>query len=381
MVYEILTNVSLTLGYTFPDFVPVYYLPKQLLKDFLLAFALCLAVNVLIIPVTSRTIFLVFIHRVRSDYQRSFEAYLTTAIKFLEAHENFLTPPSNFLSKQHEQAMLKAKGAYRAAFIKLATDKSDIKHEFAYGVLSTDELSDMFKLSRKILWPLMGVGTVGSIISEILRSARVDRVAEEEKESLELVKEDVLKAITFLEQPCREISGLCREGIEHILCTLQMGKYSKKFMKKKRGHDDENPSDIGTSAFIARYDTGLETFQGKRTNDLAQFYNDSQSPSQGLFLVLFVQFLLYAVAQEIRTLIVHVDNIRESGSLTKKRIILPRFRSFWKGIIRIFHVRKAEDVAEAERASEDGDVYYAKSFTGRVKRAVLTYPTNQRNGN
>jgi hypothetical protein len=59
VVYGIITNVSLTLGYLLPDSLPVYYLPKALLIDYLLAFALALGVNVVILPVTSRTIFLV----------------------------------------------------------------------------------------------------------------------------------------------------------------------------------------------------------------------------------------------------------------------------------------------------------------------------------
>jgi hypothetical protein len=47
------------MGYVLPDVLPVYYLPKELLKDFLVAFALCFGVNVFILPLNSRTIFLV----------------------------------------------------------------------------------------------------------------------------------------------------------------------------------------------------------------------------------------------------------------------------------------------------------------------------------
>lgn len=57
--YGILTNVSFTMGYVLPDEAPVYFLPKELLRDFLLAHALALGVNLFIFPMTSRTIFLV----------------------------------------------------------------------------------------------------------------------------------------------------------------------------------------------------------------------------------------------------------------------------------------------------------------------------------
>jgi len=59
-MYSIQTNVCFTLGFILPETLPVYYLPKRLLINFLLAFGLALGVNLVIIPVNSRKIFLVF---------------------------------------------------------------------------------------------------------------------------------------------------------------------------------------------------------------------------------------------------------------------------------------------------------------------------------
>lgn len=59
VMYAIVSNVGFTLGYLIPEPLPVWYLPKELLVNFLVAFALSLGVNILIIPVTSRTIFFV----------------------------------------------------------------------------------------------------------------------------------------------------------------------------------------------------------------------------------------------------------------------------------------------------------------------------------
>jgi hypothetical protein len=59
VMYAILSNVGLTLGYLIPEPLPVYYLPKELLVNFLVAFALSLGVNIFVIPVTSRTVFFV----------------------------------------------------------------------------------------------------------------------------------------------------------------------------------------------------------------------------------------------------------------------------------------------------------------------------------
>lgn len=59
VMLSIATNVSLTLGYILPDTLPIYYLPKRILIDFLFAFGLATGVNVIIIPVTTRTMFFV----------------------------------------------------------------------------------------------------------------------------------------------------------------------------------------------------------------------------------------------------------------------------------------------------------------------------------
>jgi hypothetical protein len=59
VMWSIASNVALTLGYILPDTLPIYYLPKRLLIDFLWAFALSTGVNVIIIPVTMRTVFFV----------------------------------------------------------------------------------------------------------------------------------------------------------------------------------------------------------------------------------------------------------------------------------------------------------------------------------
>ena len=59
VMYSIMSNVSLTLGYLLPDQLPVYYLPKRLLINFCIGWALALGVNLVIFPVNSRLIFLV----------------------------------------------------------------------------------------------------------------------------------------------------------------------------------------------------------------------------------------------------------------------------------------------------------------------------------
>ena len=59
VMWSILTNVSFTLGYILPDALPIYYLPKRLLINYLIAFGLATGVNFVVLPITSRAMFFV----------------------------------------------------------------------------------------------------------------------------------------------------------------------------------------------------------------------------------------------------------------------------------------------------------------------------------
>lgn len=297
--------------------------------------------------------------------------YLKSVSAMLQVHSDFLTT-GNFQSEKHEKALSTAKEKVRGAFVKLFTNKSDAKMEIAYGIVSRDNVSELYKLARKVAWPLLGVGTIAGIIGEILQRGHEE--PKDVDESL-VQTEDIQKAIKVLERPCQELNLLCREGIEHILCVLQLGKYAKpspiaRLFKKSAAPvtDDENAQDIGTNAFITRFDAGIESFMVQRTHGLAQFYDEKQTtPTLGLFLVLSIEFLLYAVAQEIRSLILFVDGLRRDGFLTRKRFVFPKLRAFRKAMVKLFQPRHSEEVVAEGYGAHEGDVY-TSNYTGRVKR-------------
>jgi hypothetical protein len=298
---------------------------------------------------------------------------LRAASGLLEAHGTFIAPPDNFLQKDSRETLAKAKEAYRGAFVKMTNDKSDAKREMAYGILSSDDISQLHKLSRKIAWPLMGAGTVGNIITEIKRTGILDPNGEIQAE--EITDEDIRKALKYLDRPCQQLNSLCREGIEHILYSFGMGKYAKPsalgrmFGKKAAPLDNETASDLGTDTFVNRFDAGFEAFRAQKLDGLEQFFDEKRRiPSQGLFLVLFVEFLLFATAEEIRTLIVFVDNLRTTGELSTSRLRFPKFKAIRKSLARVFHARNTEDVGGEGFGAEDGDVYTSPPFTGRVQR-------------
>ena len=305
---------------------------------------------------------------------------MRAASSLLDAHSAFIKPPNNFLEPPHRELLTIAKDAYRSSVVKLTTDKHDAKREFAYGILSSDHLSNLHNLTRKITWPLMGAGTVGNIITEIKRTGILDPNGQIQAD--EITDDDIRQALKYLDRPCQILNSLCREGIEHVLCCFGMGKYAKPsrlnifFGKKVVPRDDENATDIGTDTFVNRFDAGVQAFRGQKLDCLDQFFDEKGTiPSQSLFLVLFVEFLLFATAEEIRNLIVYVDNLRNTGELTRNNFRFPKLKHFRKSLARVFHARNAEDLGGEGFGAEDGDVYTSPAFSGRTQRYPLTpYP-------
>lgn len=304
----------------------------------------------------------------------SFAGCINATSKVLEAHDTFVSP-ANFRSKEYEAALLKAKGAYRGAFIKMTTHKTDAKREIAIGALTAEDISQLYKLARKIAWPLLGLGTVAGIINEL-------QIGQQTGGSIaEIEAEDVAKAVNILDRPCSAMNALCRDGLEHILCNLQMGKYSKPslltrlFSRKSSAVpvDGEAARAIGTDAFLTRFDSGLAAFKDQRTNDLEQFYDENHvTPRRGLFLVLFVEFLIYATAQEIRALILFTDGLRTNGALSRKQFILPRMKLLRKRIDKLFARHQTEDIVGEEYPTDEGTVF-TEAFTGRVHRILIEF--------
>ena len=90
--------------------------------------------------------------------------------------------------------------------------------------------------------------------------------------------------------------------------------------------------------FLARFDLGLDAYWQQRTAGLAQFHDHNlNTPSHTLFIVIFIEFLLLAVAQEIRNIVIFVDKLRSDGSLLHKRIRWPNIKEFYSMITNSLH--------------------------------------------
>ena len=178
-----------------------------------------------------------------------------------------------------------------------------------------------------------------------------------------ITENDVVRALTLLYRPCHAVNALCQEGIEHAIHSLECGWYRKKSMaerlflkpKIKRDPPCMRPD------FLSEFTSGVETFWQGRTEGLEEF-NDEETnrPSHVVFIVIFNKFMCYAVAQEVRNLILLVDSLPSQGTLTRNRILIPKFRNVGKRVLDFFR----------KRTSLGAGTYEPLEGFGRAKRTV-----------
>jgi hypothetical protein len=282
----------------------------------------------------------------------------------LKAYSTFISSPYVHRS-EHGIAFRTAKQSLSHALMKMGMEESNAKREISYGMLSGNNLSELCKLGSNIAWPLIGLGTVTGIINNVLRGENIN-----DHDNLSSSDDEVINALNALKRPCLELNALCQEGIEHIRSTLQLGAYAKPhplrqlFTKKpKDTPDQENVSDIGTDAFLPRFDSGLDVFRNQSADNFGHFYNEKHGVlSQSILFVLFLELLLLAIAQEIRSVILFVDNLHAEGAMTRKRFIFPNTNVFHRALGMIFHPQ-----ITCQRYREASP----QSYTGRVKRIPL----------
>ena len=229
-------------------------------------------------------------------------------MKLLQSYNQFLGPPE-CLFEEHEKSLEIAKQVFRESLVKMSLDISHAKGEIAYGHLSSKNLSLLYEQGRKVASPLIGVGTFAHIAGKQRPGGENDLC-----KPMNVSDKDIVEALAVLEGQCGQLNELCQEGIGLIIRSIGRHRVTP-FKKPDNGN--------GISGFIPRFDSAVEALWNKRTLELSRFHNETRkTPSHALFIVVFVQFLMFAVAKEVRLMTVFVDNLEHT--MTRRRIMFPK---------------------------------------------------------
>ncbi|KAH8668209.1 hypothetical protein BGZ60DRAFT_377054 [Tricladium varicosporioides] len=419
IMYSIFTNVAFTYAPLFQTVSQGESLVKKLLEGFLTAFAIATGVNLFIIPITSRTV--VF---------KEMEGYIDLLRKILGAQTAYLQSlettdmfaevrgeekPDKDRKKRNNKANLHPAQTPQAAALKSAIaglkglhgkiygDLPFAKREIAFGKLDAKDLDEIFNRFRAILIPLVGLSTITDIFERIaerrgwVRGANTphdqaeswDPAEDEAKTEEKRVWNEVMKT---LHEPFTVIVAAMNEGLQHASLLLEITKPPR----KRKSEDEESKSPDpkpGQPEFSKFLSNKINDFYGARGTTLkawarekglsADQFDHLHGPSvdknmftdtdsqhfrdqQQLYLILYMEFLLYSTGVAILELVDFADKKVAEGFMEKNRLIMPGGRRLKKWVLSIGKEDSSIDT-ESPDSLENGskNVYMGAGFNPR----------------
>ncbi len=267
------------------------------MEAFLTGFAIAFGVNLFIFPVTSRTV----VFKEAAGYIQACQGVLKAQAGYLQSLEKenmfdvLASPKSEEPAaktphhgktkeprKPENTEATRLKGAIGALIElhgKLSTDLTFAKREMAYGNLSADDIDEMFKLFRRILFPMTGMSSVADIFERVAeRRGWVSRDGGEkdtDEESKKMEKKQWNEIMRTLHTPFAIMTENLSDGFEHVLYTLELKKKDDKGSTKSTGprdHDVEargNIVEAGEKGYALYLTQKIDRFYEQRKVALA----------------------------------------------------------------------------------------------------------------
>jgi hypothetical protein len=373
IMYSIFSVVSCTYAPRFPTMTYTIAFVEKLLEAFLTGLAIATAVSFIVIPVTVRNI--VF---------KQFAGYLGLLQKCLKCHQAYLISledPSNL-----EKVMVTERGkgykptpeiaalsgtvaAITSLHGKLQGDLPFAKREIAFGKIGPDEMGAISKHIRAVMLPTVGLTAMNDILERLAfvhgwNQKHLDEgLDDEEKRVRSAIVKDWTENIKALHEPFASIISASCDGLEHAALQLQLKK-PPKTAKNSAADDVEakaqgtQPGDPGFAEHLQR--KIHEFYSGKREmlQDWCQrhgfdltpdFFDNTKAANiafvdwksnmnedvhlrnqRQLYLLLYMEFLLYSTAKSILGLVKFSDELVANGTISKTRLLMPGWKRLKK---------------------------------------------------
>lgn len=290
---------------------------------------------------------------------------------------------SNLIQSPQAKALKGALAEITALHGRLHGDMTFAKREIAWGKLDDKDIDEIFALFRGILIPLVGIGTITDIFERIAErrgwvkpqksshrdhSESWEHCGEEERISSQKTWNEIMKT---LHEPFAVAVAAMDEGLEHAGLVLELLPKPK----KKKGDDEEEkgtdprPGDTGFTQFMEQKmldfyrkrgqvlrawarEKGLseEQFDHAKSvpigkNDLTPDEAQHRRDQQQLYLILYMENLLYSTGTAITALVRFADKKLEEGTMKRNRLIFPGKTRLKKWIL---DIGKEDALADTE---------------------------------
>lgn len=413
ILYSIFMIVSLTYGTQFPTMTYAISFMKRLLEGFLTGFGLATGVSLIVVPVSSRKV----VFKEMSGYLNLLGGMLKIQGQYLQSLEGFEVEEAKKQKTEEmqkkEKKATKDDGGLRfletgesaklremmeklyGLHTKLPADIQFAKREVAIGKLSSKDIGDVFKKTRPIMIPIMGLNTVIDILRRKAEAEgwRDDTSTEEQAKTRERSIENLHKLMHVLHEPFTTMSTSINNAFQHVLITLEIEKPPKK--KKTDEESQEDKAAPGSASFVEAFKKQLDDFFESKKRDLRKwcrengihlpddFFESSyvrpedlevanehirEESQRQLFFALYVEFLLWRAGHAALDLVLHVEKRKSEGALSKTKLIFPGKKTLIKWGRAIFG---REDLNDEDHYTADLDngastsLYLGESFSKR----------------
>ncbi|KAL8708073.1 MAG: hypothetical protein Q9220_007005 [cf. Caloplaca sp. 1 TL-2023] len=296
IMYSIFANVASTYAPQFATMAQGISFTRRLLEAFLTGFAIATSVSFLIFPLTSRTV----VFRSTTGYVGALRGAMKAQSRYLQSLEN--TDAFNALikdegknedasMKRHQshskqanshrpsaeaQALKTAVATLGELHGKITGDLAFAKREVAYGNLDASEMSELIKLMRQVMLPIIGMSSIADIFDRIAKRRGWNNSAKDDTDPSDRSQEtkdheksqwaDIMKT---QHSPFDTLTQVMDQGLQHILLTLGLEKQlelSKK-AEQSSSSDLEAKGDVvepGSKDFAKFLSKSMEDFYEQR---------------------------------------------------------------------------------------------------------------------
>lgn len=319
--------------------------------------------------------------------------------KASKASKNGETPPAPKLQPNNRAEAEQVKqtiATLRQLSGKMQADLPFAKRDFAWGKLDGCDVKMLFYHLRSCLIPIIGLSTVIDIFQRIAerRGWNTDRdtPAEvvEEKNAEKRIWNEIMKQ---LHEPLETLSEALDQGLEHAGLVLEILPRPKKAKKKTDAADADveakgdsvQPGDPG---FARTLEEKVKSFEAVKVDILTSWASqrglafDASAagadlehmpsfPSRGnrhqrdqfqLFLLLYIEKLMTEIGDSVRGFVAFADAKAADGTMSKNRLIIPKYRRIKKWVSSIFSGGEGESTENNDLLDTSNIVYMGDSF-------------------
>ncbi|KAJ5994433.1 hypothetical protein N7451_010157 [Penicillium sp. IBT 35674x] len=345
IIFSIFIQVTATYGSQFATIDEAGSLIKHLVETFFAGFGLAAAVNVVIIPLTSRKI--VSMHMAQNfnaiqralDAQREFTQSLSLG-DWLFMHgkpdvsqqETTSWPEANSLKNTTMEATI--------ALGKVTSEMRYAKREVGWGYLGPKELANINHLLKRLMASMLWMESLAKVTRQIPHSAnQVESMSDEEQQ----------KWCWLFEQrhgPTEQLIQAMKEGLDYSVHMLRLSTapaVSQSDIEANRGHTSAHLEET-INTFLRERQTPLDTWLSwtgiRQPVEISKGVDSRQRERYffQLYFLLDLESSLIAIARRILDLVRYADLKVSDGTMHKKRLVLPTWKQmkkwFWASLSR-----------------------------------------------